>query len=125
MGDAFELVTERLGCLPVVDHFCGRVGLDERLGRYLPTLDRRVRVAFAAVVGLVVRNIVVGHRPLYAIGEWAEIHEPGLLGLSEGDAAHLTPIIRRLRGEARMVAAGRSWSRPGERIDVARCWPSG
>ncbi|MDA8061001.1 MAG: hypothetical protein M0T80_00990 [Actinomycetota bacterium] len=37
----------------------------------------------------------------------------------------LTPIIRRLRGEARMVAAGRSWSRPGERIDVARCWPSG
>ena len=37
----------------------------------------------------------------------------------------LAPIIRRLRGEAWVVAAGRSRSRPGERIDAARCWPGG
>ncbi len=44
---------------------------------------------------------------------------------SSGLGLPLAPIIRRLRGEAWVVAAGRSRSRPGERIDAARCWPGG
>lgn len=85
----FELVSERLGSLPVVDHFLSQIGFDRRLGRYLPKNDRRLRLSPGQVVGVLVRNIVVRHRPLYAIGEWAAPFEPALLGLSSGDADHL------------------------------------
>lgn len=88
-GGAFELVSERVGCLPVVSHFIDRIDLDGRLERFVATRDRRVRLAYGRVVGVLVRNIVVRHRPLYAIGEWAERYVPGLLGLAPGDAAYL------------------------------------
>jgi len=39
------------------------------------------------VIGVVLRNIIVDHRPVYAIGEWAEPFNAGLLGLLAGDAA--------------------------------------
>ena len=87
-GD-FELRTEILGPLPVVNHFLDRVGLAGRLGRHLPGGDRRLRLAPATVIGVVVRNLIVGHLPLYALGEWAAPHAPGLLGLSAGDAEAL------------------------------------
>ena len=85
-GERFELSSERLGCLPVLGHFLSRIGLGERLGRYVPAADRRLRLVPGSVVGVVVRNIVVRHRPLYAIGEWAAPYAPALLGLSAGDA---------------------------------------
>jgi transposase len=85
----FELESERLGGLPIVDHFFDRVGFDERLKRYLPRNDRRLRLAPGAVCGVVVRNIVVRHRPLYAIAEWAAAYDPALVGLKPGDAAAL------------------------------------
>jgi hypothetical protein len=88
-GGPFQLVSDKLGGLPIVEHFLGRVGLDERLGRYLPRNDRRLRLAPGQVVGVVVRNIICRHRPLYAIGEWAAPFTPTLLGLEEGDAAYL------------------------------------
>ncbi|MGH9100576.1 MAG: IS1634 family transposase, partial [Acidimicrobiales bacterium] len=88
-GGPFELSSERLGCLPVVDHFLARIDLDERLGRYLPASDRRVRVAPGSVAGVVVRNICVRHRPLYAIGEWAQSYPSELLGLSPRGGASL------------------------------------
>jgi transposase len=85
----FELQTEKVGCLPVVDHFLSRIGFDERLGRYLAKDDQRLRLSPAQVIGVVVRNIVVRHRPLYAIGEWAKPFVPELLVLEAGDAAFL------------------------------------
>jgi len=85
----FDLVSEKLGCLPIVEHFLGRIGLDERLGRYLPKDDRRMRLAPGQVVAVVVRNIICRHRPLYAIGEWAAPFAPDLMHLEPGDAAYL------------------------------------
>jgi transposase len=85
----FELVSEKLGSLPVLDHFLAEIDFDERLRRHLPRNDRRLRLAPGQVVGVVVRNIALRHRPLYAIGEWAAPFDPGLLGLSSGDVVHL------------------------------------
>ena len=48
-----------------------------------------MRLTPAAVVEQVVRNLVVGHRPLYALGEWAGAYDPGVLGLAVGDAEML------------------------------------
>ncbi len=85
----FELASEVLGPLPVVNHFLDRIGLAGRLDRHLPADDRRLRLAPATVIGVVVRNLIVGHLPLYALGEWAAPYQPALLGLSAGDAEAL------------------------------------
>lgn len=89
MGTPFRIETEVLGPLPVVNHFCRRLGLDDSLARHVPCDDRRLRLAPASVLGVVVRNLVVAHRPLYALGEWATRFAPGELGLQPGDTAAL------------------------------------
>jgi len=88
-NERFTLRSETIGPLPVVNFFLERMGLAEHLQAYLPADDARLRVAPAAVIGVVVRNIVVSHRPVYAIGEWAAPHDPAMLGLEPGDAAAL------------------------------------
>lgn len=85
----YELDTRVVGSLPIVNFFCERIGLDESLARFVPCDDRRLRLAPAVALGVVVRNLVVAHRPVYALGEWAAPFEPGLLGLEAGGAALL------------------------------------
>ena len=85
----FELDSKQVGCLPIVEHFFSRIGLAETLLGYLPNDDARLRLDPAIVIALVVANIVVSHRPLYAISEWAGAYDPGLLGLRSGQAAAL------------------------------------
>lgn len=70
----------------MLNHFLTRIGLSRLLASYLPTDDARLRLAPAAVIGVAVANIVVGHRPVYALAEWAAHYDPALLGLSGGDA---------------------------------------
>ena len=82
----FTLASQRLGCLPIVNFFLARIGLAEHLARYLPADDVRLRLAPAAVIEVVVRNLVAGHRPVYALGEWAEPYDPAVLGLQAGEA---------------------------------------
>lgn len=70
------------GALPLVNEFIGRVGLDEILGRYLPSRDPRQKLPPARGIGILVRNLILSRRPLYALGEWAGPREPALLGLT-------------------------------------------
>ncbi|MHB8431812.1 MAG: IS1634 family transposase [Acidimicrobiales bacterium] len=87
MGDAdLELRSETLGAMPVIDYFLRRMALAERLERCVPHDDGRLRLAPAAVIGVVVRNIMVRHRPVYALAEWAAPYDPTLLGLRADDA---------------------------------------
>ncbi len=81
----FELDSQTLGALPVLNHFLDRMHLGERLARYLPADDARLRLDPAVVIGLLVRNIVISHRPVYALGEWAAGYDPGLLDIGAGD----------------------------------------
>ena len=86
----FELVSQRVAALPVVNHFLHRSGLPALLARYLPGDDGRYRLPPAAAVGLVVTNLLVGRRPLYGLGEWAARFDPALLGLAPGEVARST-----------------------------------
>jgi len=65
------------------------MGVADHLATYLPPGDVRLRLAPAAVIEVVVRNIVAGHRPVYALGEWAAPYDPAVLGLGAGDAEAL------------------------------------
>jgi transposase len=85
----FGLVSQRLGALPLINHFLDRIGLDAVLARWLPEPDRRFRLTPAAAIRLLVVNLLVGRAPLYGLGEWAAPYAPGLLGLPGGDTAWL------------------------------------
>lgn len=87
--DEFTLRSETLGALPVINHFLERMRLDDIVERHLPANDARLRLDPATVIGVVVRNLAVDHRPVYALGEWAAPFDPGLLGLAADDAAAL------------------------------------
>jgi hypothetical protein len=81
----FELHSELLGAMPVVNHFLDRLNLHELLERHVPHDDRRLKVAPAVVLGVVVRNLVLHREPVYALGEWAEPFRPSVLGLGGVD----------------------------------------
>lgn len=103
----FELRSERLGAVPIVNHFLRRVGVEALLERHVPATDRRLRLAPATAIGVVIRNLVLRHEPLYALGEWAAAYDPSLVGLAGGDAAALNDD-RVGRALTRLFAADRA-----------------
>jgi transposase len=84
----FGLRAEVLGALPIVDHFLKRLGVDARLESFVPGTDARVKLQPAKALGVLVRNLALGHQPVYALGEWASPLDSTLLGLV-GDEARL------------------------------------
>jgi hypothetical protein len=87
--DRFALLTRQLGPLPVVNHFLARLGVQRLLGDYLPADDRRLKLAPAAAIGVVVRNLVLHREPVYALADWAAPFDPALLGLVEEEVGLL------------------------------------
>jgi transposase len=103
----FRLETEMLGALPVVDHFLSRLGIAQLLDEYVPSADRRVRLAPASSIGVVIRNLALSHQPLYSMHEWASRFDPTVLGLG-ADEVHLVNDDRIGRGLERLFDADRS-----------------
>src|SRR6266511_813406 len=110
----FELVSYRLGALPLVNHFWDRIGLDALLARWLPGRDRRFRLDPAVAIRLVVVNLLVGRTPLYGLGEWATPFAPVLLGQGLG-------IVRvRLVGDVGVGGPGGcgAGTAPGDHVGI-------
>jgi transposase len=80
----WTLRSEKIGALPILNHFLKRLRLEEFLGDCLPPGDRRVKVPAAKALLVLVRNLLVSREPLYGIGEWAAGYAPDLLGLTSG-----------------------------------------
>lgn len=61
----FNLDSERLGPLPLVNAFLQRMGLEALLDKYVPTTDRRNAVSHAQALGVLLRSIIVEREPVY------------------------------------------------------------
>jgi transposase len=61
----FELVTHRLGPLPLVNHFLDQLGLDALLDRFVPTTDGRCQLGYGKAIGVLVRSLLVEREPIY------------------------------------------------------------
>ena len=83
-SSSFKLVTERLGPLPVVNHFLERMGLGEILERHVPTQDRRVRLPYASGLGILLRSILVEREPIYRQQETVRTFAARMYGLDSG-----------------------------------------
>jgi transposase len=101
-----ELESRLLAGLPIVNVFYDRLGIDRLLERYVPG-DGRLRVTPAAALGVAVRNLVVRHAPVYALGEWAGRYDPAMVGLA-GDEPELLNDDRIGRMLARLFDADRA-----------------
>ena len=85
-----NLHSERLGPLPLVNHFLERMGLEELLERHVATPDRRSAVTHARALGVLLRSIIVEREPLYRQQESVHGFASGLFGLDTGQMAHLS-----------------------------------
>jgi len=77
----FDLVTERLGPLPVVNHFLDTLGLDALLDRFVPTTDGRCQLAYGKALGVLVRSILVEREPIYRHHETVSTFAGEVFGL--------------------------------------------
>jgi transposase len=82
-----SLVSQRLGPLPLVNHFVRRLRLDEHLDRYVPTRDRRIRLTDARGLGILLRSILVERDPIYRQQETVATYAPEAFGLEPGMVA--------------------------------------
>ena len=81
-ADDFTLRDEVLDALPIIQHVTSLLGLDDLLDICVSTRDRRVRLAPAQALSVMVANLALNHAPLYALGEWVSTLDAGLVGLA-------------------------------------------
>ncbi|MBU4186350.1 MAG: DUF4277 domain-containing protein, partial [Proteobacteria bacterium] len=55
--------------------------LERILDGYMPADDKRIKLPPGRGIALLLRNLMVARKPLYAIGEWAAPFAPTALGL--------------------------------------------
>lgn len=82
--------TERLGPLPLINHFVARMGLMELLERHVPTTDGRSTLSHAQALGVLLRSIVVEREPVYRQQETATGFAAGLFRVDAAQAARLS-----------------------------------
>ena len=61
----FTLHSERLGPLPLINHFLQRIDLEAIIDRHVPTNDRRCVVRHASALGVLLRSILIEREPIY------------------------------------------------------------
>lgn len=81
--DRFQLHSQALGTLPILNAFLVRLGIDELLASAIPA-DIRATLAPATALGVLLRAIAEGRGPLYELNEWAAERDAALLGLQPG-----------------------------------------
>ena len=101
-----DLESRLLAGLPLVNVFYERLGIDRLLETHVPS-DARLRVSPATALGVVIRNLVVRHAPVYALGEWAGRYDLRVVGLA-ADEAELLNDDRVGRMLARLFDADRA-----------------
>jgi transposase len=84
--EELALQTERLGPLPLINHFLACLDLEARLERFVPTNDRRIRLPYAKALGVLLRSVLVEREPLYRQNETVSTYSPQAFGLDAASA---------------------------------------
>ncbi len=84
----FGLQSERLGPLPLINHFLERIGLEQLLDRHVPS-DARCAVPHARALGVLLRSIIVEREPIYRQQETVHGFAGGMFGISAQEMEHL------------------------------------
>ncbi len=82
------LQSERLGPLPLINHFIQRTGLEDMLDRHVPS-DARCTVPHARALGVLLRSIVVEREPIYRQQETVQTFASTMFGIAAEEMEHL------------------------------------
>lgn len=85
----FILHSERLGPLPLINHFIDRIGLEDALDRHVPS-DARCSVPHARALGVLLRSIIVEREPIYRQQETVHGFASGMFGIPAEQMQHLS-----------------------------------
>ncbi|MDP2370801.1 DUF4277 domain-containing protein, partial [Rhodoferax sp.] len=85
----FDLLSERLGPLPLVNHFIERIGLQEALHRHVPS-DGRCAISHAKAVGVLLRSLIVEREPIYRQQESVHGFASDMFGIGSPEMARLS-----------------------------------
>jgi transposase len=85
----FILHSERLGPLPLVNHFIDRIGLASLFDRHVPS-DARCAVPHAQALGVLLRSIIVEREPVYRQQETVHDFASGMFGIASEQMDHLS-----------------------------------
>jgi transposase len=85
----FKLHSERMGPLPLVNHFIERIGLEELLSRRIPS-DARCAVPHAQALGVLLRSLIVEREPIYRQQETVHGFASGMFGINAQAMEHLS-----------------------------------
>lgn len=88
-GAGFTLHSERLGPLPLINHFIERMAVHDVLARHVPS-DRRCALTHASALGVLLRSIIVEREPIYRQQETVHGFASGMFGVSAQDMEHLS-----------------------------------
>jgi hypothetical protein len=89
LSPPFDLISERLGALPLINEFLQRAGIEDLLEKFVPTLDKRVRLPYAKALGVLLRSIILEREPVYRHQDLVRIYTPGLFGIGTRQAQNL------------------------------------
>jgi transposase len=84
----FTLRTERLGPLPLINHFIQRACLQDTLDRFVPS-DARCVVPHSRALGVLLRSIIVEREPIYRQQETVQAFASGMFGIAAEEMQHL------------------------------------
>jgi hypothetical protein len=85
----FTLDSERLGPLPLINHFIERMGVHDTLARHVAS-DARCAISHASALGVLLRSIIVEREPIYRQQETVHGFASGMFGVSVQDMQHLS-----------------------------------
>src|SRR5829696_5085134 len=90
LPEGLRLESLEVGAAPLLRLFLARLDLPGLFERHLPpSPGRPPAVPSAAVLGVLLANLLLARRPLYALADWAGRRVPEHLGLEPGQAAVL------------------------------------
>jgi len=88
-ASALTLASQRLGPLPIINHFLERLGLEALLDRFVQTNDPRTKIPNSTCLGVLLRSIIVHREPIYRQHETVCAYANGVFGVSARQAKHL------------------------------------
>jgi hypothetical protein len=89
VGEGLTLHSERLGPLPLINHFIERIGVDDTLARHVPS-DPRCALTHASALGVLLRSIIVEREAVYRQQETVYGFANGMFGVAAQDMEHLS-----------------------------------
>jgi hypothetical protein len=75
-AERLSLRAERLGALPLINHFIVRLDLTRHLEHFVPTTDQRIRLPYAKALGVLLRSLLIEREPMYRQHETVSTFAP-------------------------------------------------